>query len=102
MCTCFELSLQLWLLNLSLRFAVAGICFVGNTDLANLRGFVLAPLFSCLVIGSLFLAAGFVSLVRIRNAIKQQGHSRIEKLEKLMLRIGIFSVLYTVPATIVI
>jgi frizzled protein 5/8 len=38
--------------------------------------------------------------------IKQQGGigagSKADKLEKLMIRIGIFSVLYTVPATIVI
>lgn len=81
---------------------VAGVCFVGNTDLANLRGFVLTPLFAYLLVGSFFLFAGFISLFRIRNVIKQQGHNKIEKLEKLMIRIGIFSVLYTVPATIVI
>nr|CAH7744072.1 unnamed protein product [Callosobruchus chinensis] len=45
--------------------------------------------------------AGFVSLFRIRNVIKKAG-SKADKLEKLMIRIGIFSVLYTVPATIVI
>ncbi|KRX86000.1 Frizzled-5 [Trichinella pseudospiralis] len=47
--------------------------------------------------------AGFVSLVRIHHIVKQQqGLSKIEKLEKLMVRIGIFSVLYTIPATILI
>ena len=50
----------------------------------------------------MFLLAGFVSLFRIRNVIKQQGRTKTEKLEKLMIRIGVFSVLYTVPATIVI
>nr|AMB26748.1 frizzled5/8 [Leptochiton asellus] len=81
---------------------IAGICYVGNQNIANLRGFVLAPLFVYLIIGTSFLLAGFVSLFRIRNVIKQQGRAKTDKLERLMIRIGVFSVLYTVPATIVI
>nr|CAD7197070.1 unnamed protein product [Timema douglasi] len=85
---------------------VAGICYVGNLNAFNLRGFVLAPLLVYLIFGTSFLSGGFVSLFRIRNVIKQQGgvngRSKADKLEKLMIRIGIFSVLYTVPATIVI
>jgi frizzled protein 5/8 len=81
---------------------VAGICFVGNQSLENLRGFVLAPLFVYLIIGTSFLLAGFVSLFRIRSVIKAQGRGKTDKLERLMIRIGVFSVLYTVPATIVI
>jgi frizzled 5/8 len=85
---------------------VAGICYVGTTSTEHLKNYVLAPLFVYLVIGTSFLLAGFVSLFRIRSVIKQQGGigagSKADKLEKLMIRIGIFSVLYTVPATIVI
>jgi len=32
----------------------------------------------------------------------EDGTNRVEKLEKLMVKIGIFSVLYTVPATVTI
>uniref|UniRef100_A0A0E9Q122 G-protein coupled receptors family 2 profile 2 domain-containing protein n=1 Tax=Anguilla anguilla TaxID=7936 RepID=A0A0E9Q122_ANGAN len=39
---------------------VAGICYVGNQNLDNLRGFVLAPLVIYLFIGTMFLLAGFV------------------------------------------
>lgn len=84
---------------------ISGICYVGNMNMDNLRTFVLAPLLVYLVLGTTFLFAGFVSLFRIRNVIKKQGgdaSSKADKLEKLMIRIGIFSVLYTVPATIVI
>ena len=81
---------------------VAGVCYVGNQNIKNLWGFVMAPLFFYLMTGTLFLLAGFVSLFRIRKVIKQQGTTRTEKLERLMIRIGVFSVLYTVPATIVI
>ncbi|XP_076303947.1 frizzled-5-like [Tachypleus tridentatus] len=81
---------------------VAGICFVGNQDLTLLRGFVLTPLCVYLLLGTSFLLAGFVALFRIRNVIRQQARAKVDKLEKLMIRIGVFSVLYTVPATIVI
>uniref|UniRef100_H3B9V4 Frizzled-5 n=2 Tax=Latimeria chalumnae TaxID=7897 RepID=H3B9V4_LATCH len=80
---------------------VAGICYVGNQNLDNLRGFVLAPLVVYLFTGTMFLLAGFVSLFRIRSVIKQGG-TKTDKLEKLMIRIGLFTVLYTVPATIVV
>lgn len=85
---------------------VAGICYVGNLNMENLKTFVLIPLVIYLVIGTSFLGAGFVSLFHIRSVIKQQGGigagAKADKLEKLMIRIGIFSVLYTVPASIVI
>ncbi|ENN75149.1 frizzled-2 [Dendroctonus ponderosae] len=85
---------------------VSGICYVGNMNTENLQTFVLGPLVVYLILGTSFLLAGFVSLFRIRSVIKKQGGagagSKADKLEKLMIRIGIFSVLYTVPATIVI
>lgn len=85
---------------------VSGICYVGNLNMENLKKFVIIPLVIYLVIGTSFLGAGFVSLFHIRSVIKQQGGigagAKADKLEKLMIRIGIFSVLYTVPASIVI
>ncbi|KAG7248826.1 hypothetical protein CRUP_015947 [Coryphaenoides rupestris] len=82
--------------------SVAGICYVGNQNLDNLRGFVLAPLVIYLFIGTMFLLAGFVSLFRIRSVIKKQGGTKTDKLEKLMIRLGVFTVLYTVPATVIV
>ncbi|XP_034831325.1 frizzled-2 [Maniola hyperantus] len=85
---------------------VAGVCYVGNTSPANLRKFVLAPLVVYFALGATFLLAGFVSLFRIRSVIKRQGGvgagCKADKLEKLMIRIGVFSVLYAVPAGVVI
>ncbi len=87
---------------------VSGICVVGGGLLARGVGpvsaeqaFVLAPLIACLGVGSLFLAAGFISLLRVRSAMQRDG-TRTDKLEQLMLRIGVFGVLYAVPATIVV
>lgn len=85
---------------------VAGVCYAGNLDPENLKRFVIAPLLVYLAAGTSFLLAGFVSLFRIRSVIKRQGGagagSKADKLEKLMIRIGIFSVLYTVPAAAVL
>lgn len=81
---------------------VSGVCYVGNTNKTTLWAFVVIPLFIYLLLGMSFLLAGFVSLVSIRNTIKQQGEQKIKKLEKLMIKIGIFSIIYTVPATVVI
>jgi len=81
---------------------LTGLCYVGNQDTAALTGFVLAPLIVYLLVGTLFILSGFVALFRIRNNLKNDGGTNIRKLEKLMAKIGIFSVLYAVPATCVI
>ena len=80
---------------------VSGICYVGNQSIENLRYYVLGPLMVYLFTGTMFLMAGFVSLFKIRHVIKRGG-TNTEKLEKLMMRIGVFSFFYTVPAAVVI
>ena len=83
---------------------LTGMCYVGNQDISALSLFVLVPLIVYLIVGTIFILAGFVALFRIRSNLKQDGGGgpNIRKLEKLMAKIGVFSVLYTVPATCVI
>lgn len=81
--------------------SLSGICSVGNQNKDSLVAFVIVPLGIYLTIGSAFLLAGFVSLFRIRKKMRNDGNNT-NKLEKLMVRIGVFSVLYTVPATVTI
>jgi len=81
---------------------ISGICYVGHTDSSMLRGFVILPLIAFLTIGTIFLLGGLISLMRIRNVMKIQDRTKTNKLEKLMVRIGLYSILYTVPATFVI
>lgn len=83
---------------------LTGLCFVGNQDLIALAAFVLGPQFTYLIIGTLFLIAGFVALFRIRATIQRDGNTKSEtnKLERLIVRLGVFSVFSTVPATAVI
>jgi hypothetical protein len=81
---------------------LTGVCFVGNQDLIALAAFVLGPQFTYLIIGTLFLIAGFVALFRVRSTVQRTGQAKTDKLERLIVRIGIFSVLSTIPATAVI
>ena len=80
---------------------LAGVCIAGGSDILWLRALVLVPLCIYLGVGTCFLLAGFVALCRIRTVMKHDG-TRVDKLERLMVRIGIYSVLYMVPASIVI
>ncbi|XP_041351723.1 frizzled-4-like [Gigantopelta aegis] len=80
---------------------ITGICYVGNQNTQTLMGFAIAPHVVYLLVGASFLIAGFVALFRIRKRVRGDG-IKTDKLEVLMVRIGIFSVLYTVPATCVI
>lgn len=79
---------------------LTGVCYVGLWNVEMLRSFVLAPLLVYLALGTVFLLAGFVSLFRIRTVMKHDG-TKTDKLEKLMIRIGVFSVLYTVSTATV-
>lgn len=80
---------------------LSGICYVGNQNKDSLIVFVIIPLGIYLTVGTTFLVAGFVSLFHIRKVMRHDGTST-NKLERLMVRIGVFSVLYTVPATVTI
>lgn len=51
--------------------------------------------------GTLFICAGLVALFKIRSNLQKDG-AKTDKLERLMVKIGVFSVLYTVPASTVI
>lgn len=81
---------------------LTGICGVGNTQLAALRIYSLIPSSAYLLVGVTFLGVGFVALFNIRRSLIRREHRRSQKLEKLMIRIGVFSILFTVPATCVI
>ncbi|XP_043095297.1 frizzled-9 [Puntigrus tetrazona] len=80
---------------------LTGLCYVGSMDSNALTFFVLIPLSCYLIVGTSFILTGFVALFHIRKVMKTGG-TNTEKLEKLMVKIGVFSILYTVPATIVI
>ena len=80
---------------------LTGMCFVGNQDANSLLIFVILPYMVCILLGALFILAGFVSLFGIRGKLKRDGttNANLNKLEKLMAKIGLFSVLFTVSTS---
>lgn len=80
---------------------LARVCSVGNFDNVALLGFVVVPISVYLCVGTIFIVIGIVSLIRIRSLIKHGGRST-QKLEQLIVRIGILSVFYTGPASVVL
>ncbi|ODM91233.1 Frizzled-8 [Orchesella cincta] len=81
--------------------SISGICFVGNQEYWNLVFYVLVPMGGMLLLGTFFLVSGFIALMRIRSVIVREVRN-VHKLEKLMIRIGVFSVLYTVNVVAVL
>ena len=77
------------------------VCSVGNFNDNALLGFILVPISVYLLIGTVFIIVGIVSLIRIRSLMKSGGKST-QKLEQLIVRIGILSVFYTGPASVVL
>ena len=85
---------------------LTGMCFIGAASVVSdhstgLVEFVAAPLVACLVVGVGFVAAGFGAVYRIRRALRRDGGS-VERLERLMVKMAVFSALYVIPVTCVL
>lgn len=80
---------------------LTGQCFVGNTNQSALWGFVIIPHILYLTTGVIFLSLGYVSLLKVRRSFLQRPDcidtNNLKRLEKLMAKIGVFSILYIVP-----
>ena len=82
---------------------LTGMCYVGNYDKWSLLIYIIIPMSLLLFVGEIFLLAGFAALFKIRTNLKTQiDNSNIRKLEKLMAKIGVFAILYTVPAVCIL
>jgi len=94
---------------------LTGLCYVGNQDSTALAAFVVAPTALYLLVGAAFIIVGFLSLRSVRRDLKQHHHHQhqstsliaaggggsgdVHKLEKLMAKIGLFSVLYVLSTS---
>lgn len=64
---------------------------------------VILPLLLFLLTGIFFLVAGFISVLKIRGLMRLGGKKmEMDRLEKLMIRIGVFVTIYIGPATVMI
>uniref|UniRef100_A0A1I7XYZ0 Frizzled-4 n=1 Tax=Steinernema glaseri TaxID=37863 RepID=A0A1I7XYZ0_9BILA len=78
-----------------------GLCGVGNTDPWMLLGFHIIPRLLFVVVGSCLIVAGFSSMCREREAFRRRG-TDTSKLDKLMVKMGLFSALYIIPSIILV
>lgn len=88
---------------------LTGLCYIGNQDSSSLAAFVVAPTALYLLSGAAFIVVGFLSLRSVRRDLKHHQHSAslvtsgsgsdVHKLEKLMAKIGLFSVLYVLSTS---
>ncbi len=76
---------------------LTGVCFAGSRSGPALLAFVIVPLSVVLLVGVGFLLAGLVAMCQIRRDVRSSGE-RTESLERHMRRVGVFSVMYTIPA----
>lgn len=75
---------------------LTGLCFVGNSNPNSLLGFVIGPIAAYLFLGTGLLVAGYiVSFCHDKKEVQKSNMST----EELMVRIGIFSLFYSVPTT---
>jgi len=87
---------------------LTGMCHVGSgvdddEATTTLVGFLIVPLVVYLLVGISLVAAGFVAMFRIRRDLyTASALVGMRQLEKLMVKIGAFAVIYTVPATCVV
>uniref|UniRef100_A0A0N5A1U9 Frizzled-4 n=1 Tax=Parastrongyloides trichosuri TaxID=131310 RepID=A0A0N5A1U9_PARTI len=74
---------------------LTGICSVGNLNPFSLLAFVILPKVFVLT-GSALIAFGFSSLCRERDSFRERG-TDTTKLDKLLIKMGIYSLLYIGP-----
>ncbi|XP_013792939.1 frizzled-4-like [Limulus polyphemus] len=83
---------------------LTGTCYVGNQSEKTLMGFVIVPTLIYLLLGVFFLVLGLAAMFYFRSHQEPSVHisNTNEKLEVLTVRVGIFALLFTVPATCVL
>ena len=78
------------------------MCYIGNLDQNSLMYFVIIPLTLYLLIGTVALFLGLCYLFKILRVMKSQNIVQAGSLEKLITKIGFFSVFYAFPAACVL
>lgn len=82
---------------------LTGICSIGNRyeNLSTLRAFVLGPLFTFLVMGSMFLLFGFIALLRIPGHLIMEVNAR-SNLKRPLAPVAVYAALHTFFSTFIL
>lgn len=82
---------------------LTGLCYIGSQDPNALLYFVIIPLSGFVAIGSIVLLLGYCSLLRKESPVgHNEGMNGTIKLKRFIIRIGLFTFLYSVPTICVI
>ena len=84
---------------------LTGTCFVvrdhnGESFYGLLLGFIL-PMVLIVVVGGAFMIIGFLGIIRVRSHFRKGGEET-GSLDKLIIRMGVFNIIYLIPAVIII
>lgn len=82
--------------------SLTGTCYVSMTDQESIRAFVVYPTLTCLALGLVFLSLGFKSLWDSRETLRREYGKQTDEHHKLIIRIGLFSLLFIMFATLLI
>ncbi|CAH8464105.1 unnamed protein product [Schistosoma turkestanicum] len=83
---------------------ISGLCTITSNKSRAFLFLIFTPLLIYLSIGIILMIIGFIALFRIRGTIKLQRPNFVEtqKLDKLIIRIGVFGMLYAIPNLIIL
>lgn len=82
--------------------SLTGTCYVSVTNQESIRLYVMYPSLICLVGGCGLLIAGFKSIWDSRENLKQNYGSQTDEHYKLVIRIGLFSLLFITSTMILL
>ena len=80
---------------------LSGVCFVGILQNDSLLYLVILPLAIYLILGFLFLIAGFICSIQVCYNLRKTG-SKTNQMENFILRLALFSTLYLISASTVL
>lgn len=75
---------------------LTGTCYASMSNQETIKAFVMYPLLICVVAGCIFLLIGFKSLWERRETLKREYGKQRYAHDKLVMRIGFFSMFFTI------
>lgn len=81
---------------------LTGTCYVSMNNQDSIKAFVIYPVLICILGGFVFLSLGYISLRDTRDTLTRQYGKQTDEHDNLVKRIGLFSLLFIIFATILI
>lgn len=82
--------------------SLTGTCYASFSDRETTLNFIIIPIFASLIVGSVFLVIGFMALWESREILKREYGKQTNQHDRLIVRIGLFSMLFIIFTSILI